>query len=110
MQVVPKFTIHKNQNEDEGVFEWGQSRNSLFEAYNNAANHYFMAEIEETQKNLEILSMRIRISSMPLTCWAPLNKSWAIPRKPKNIGKKHTMLEANLYLNHLMGKYGGASP
>lgn len=50
MFAVPKFQIYDEQREPEGVFEWGESRDEIFDRYYEAQDLYFMGELNRAQK------------------------------------------------------------
>lgn len=52
MYSIPKFTIYEDEENPEGVFDWGNSRNELFETYYEAADLFYMGELKEAQKEL----------------------------------------------------------
>lgn len=53
MYSLPKFKIYEDEEDPEGVFEWGSSRNALFEEYYTASDLFFTGETEEAQSILE---------------------------------------------------------
>lgn len=53
MYSVPKFTVYEDKETPEGVFEWGSSRDELFETYYEAADLFFLGDLKEAKKMLD---------------------------------------------------------
>lgn len=53
MHSLPKFKIYEDDQSHDGVFEWGSSRNELFEDYYDASDLYFMGDIGEARQILQ---------------------------------------------------------
>lgn len=49
MHSVPKFKVYQDDKIPDGVFDWGSSRDELFDAYYEASDLYFMGEIKEAK-------------------------------------------------------------
>lgn len=52
MYTVPKFIIHEDQHPTKGVFDWGPSRNELFDRYYDAEDLFYMGEVDRARKML----------------------------------------------------------
>ncbi len=53
MHTVPKFKIYDDVDVPEGVFQWGQSRDELFEQFHEAQDHYYMGELDRAKQILK---------------------------------------------------------
>src|SRR5699024_9566168 len=53
MHSIPKFKVYQDDETRDGVFDWGSSRDELFEAYYEASDLYFMGEIKEAKEALK---------------------------------------------------------
>lgn len=49
MHTVPKFEVYQDDDNPDGVFDWGSSRDELFDTYYEASDLYFTGEIAEAK-------------------------------------------------------------
>lgn len=52
MYSVPKFKVYQDDEIPDGVFDWGPSRDKLFDIYYEASDLYFMGEVQEARDSL----------------------------------------------------------
>lgn len=53
MHTVPKFNVYEDKEEPEGVFQWGSSRDDLFELFDEARDHFYLGELEQAKQILK---------------------------------------------------------